>query len=114
MLIGKYKVESDDLNVTLFEKHKVQKDTKNSKKGDIYWTTIGYYSSVGSALKALVILKVNESGLKDLQTVQKEIDKLNKMIEDIDPASIPRPVTRSPVVSYNPKPTRTKSKKEGK
>ena len=76
MLIGKnYKVESDALNVTLYER-KV-----SNKSGKELWCVIGYYSTPANALHALVNLKVLETELKDLHTVVKKIDEVNKQIE---------------------------------
>ena len=88
MLLGKYKLESDELNATLYERH------KSKKTGQDYWTPHSYFSSVENALKGLITMKINQSGLRDLKTVQVEIDKLFKMVEKI----APEPVTRKPTI----------------
>ena len=60
MLIDKnWKIESDNLNVTLYKLRK-------SKKR---WESVGFYSSIQNALKALVDFEVASTELKDLQTV---------------------------------------------
>ncbi len=75
MDIGKkWKIGSDELNVTLLERG-------TTKKGKEAWRIRGYYSTPASALKGLVNLKVNRSGLKDLETVVAEIDKLHQLID---------------------------------
>ena len=76
MLIGtKYKVESDALQVTVYEKA-VSKKTKT-----IYWRAIAYYTTVAGALKGLLQLEVRKSGLTDLLTVQAAIERVEKLIE---------------------------------
>lgn len=75
MLIGKdYKIESDSLNVTLSKRHV-------SKKGQEYWTAVGYFSNVKNALKALVNLGVKETSLKDIKTVNQKQDELYSLID---------------------------------
>ena len=76
MLIGeKYKIESDSLNVTLYQKG----TSRNS--GKVYWRPIAYFSCVENALDHLVDLEVMETGLKDFRAViekQKELYQLIK------------------------------------
>lgn len=78
MLIGKnWKIESDELNVTLYERITKKKDGKE------YWKPHSYYSSVSNCLKSLVNIQVNKTGLKDLETVKKEIEGLHQLIESL-------------------------------
>jgi len=82
MLIGKdYKIESDELNVTLYRRHRVK--AKNDKPAHDIWTIKGYYSNPKNALYALIELEVNETGLKDLQTIVKRIDLLEDDIKAV-------------------------------
>ncbi len=78
MLISdKYKIESDSLNVTLY-----QKGTSKTN-GNIYWRPIAYFSNVTNALDHTVDLEVAETGLKDFRAVvekQKEIYQLIKSL----------------------------------
>lgn len=80
MLIGdKYKIESDSLNVTLYERAK-------SKTAVTGWRSIAFFSSPQNALEHLVDLEVAETGLKDLKTVvekQNELYTLVKQLENI-------------------------------
>ncbi len=84
MEIGKrFKITSDELNVTLYEKVK-KTYKKGEKKGqtELVWQVLGYYSSVANALIGLVNLEVNKTGLKELETIVKRIDGLEKMIKE--------------------------------
>ena len=75
MLIGqKYKIESDSLNITAFEK------MLSKKSGENYWKPIGYFSNVQNALKFMVDLEVAKTGLKDFQTVTKKQEELYQLI----------------------------------
>ena len=79
MLIGKkYKVESDDFNVTLYEKNK----SKNT--GLIYWRPVAYFSNIKNALKFLVDKKVMETGLVELKTVIKKQEELYRLIKGLE------------------------------
>lgn len=76
MLIGKkWKIESDELNVTLYQ--------KQSKEAKREWRAIGFYSTVANALKDLVNYDVRATGLKDLQTVVNKIDELKALIDRV-------------------------------
>lgn len=77
MQVGKnYKVVSDSLNVTLYKRYA-------SRAGDEKWKVAGYYSSIKSALSALVDCEVKETELKDLATVSQKQDELYKLIESL-------------------------------
>ncbi len=89
LLDENWKIESDELNVTLYERY------VSRKSGREYWRPHSYYSSVANALKGLVNIKVNRTGMRDLETVQKEIDKLHQLIDKIEPAFITQPITRN-------------------
>jgi hypothetical protein len=82
MEFGSYKVETDELNVTVFKKQIAQ---RGDKKGEVYWTPEGYFSKLENALKWLVDLHVKLTGLKDFETVIAEQKKLHKMIEALKP-----------------------------
>ena len=86
MLIGnKYKIESDSLNVTLYERAK-------SKATVTRWRSIAFFSSFQNALKYLIDLGVMETGLKDLQTVVKKQDELYTLVKQLE--NIPEGVGR--------------------
>ena len=78
MLIGdNYKIESDSLNVTLFQKR------INQKTGNPRWESIAFFSNPGNALKYIVDLEVMDTGMADLETVVKKIDELKRMINKL-------------------------------
>jgi hypothetical protein len=78
MLIGdKYRILSDSLNITLYEK------AKSKKPGATTWRAIAFFSNPKDALKHLINLKVMETELKDLETVCKRIDELYRLVETL-------------------------------
>lgn len=78
MNIGEnYRIESDSLNVTLYEKRITKKEH------NVSWVAIGYYSRFGNALKALMDLGVKKTGLRDYGLVCKKQDELYKLIEGL-------------------------------
>jgi hypothetical protein len=80
MLIGKkYKVESDAMNVILYEKEIAKKD------GDIRWRPMAYFSSIKYALRYLVNLELKATGLKDLETVNKKQEEILALINSLKP-----------------------------
>ena len=78
MLIGKdYKIESDNLNVILYER-------KTSKKGgNDYWIAISFFSSIKNALKSLADMKLRETKLKDMQTIARGQDEIYQLIDSL-------------------------------
>jgi len=80
MLIGtKFKIESDNLNVTLSRKRKrTHKDTKETYEA---WEIMGYFATVGGALHELVNQGVRDTKLTDLKSIVAKIDKLHNLIE---------------------------------
>ena len=77
MNIGnKYKIDSDALNITLYQKEK-------TKMGKVRWVIIGYFATLGNTLKFLVDLGVREGHLKDLETVVKKQDELYALINSL-------------------------------
>ena len=75
MLIGKnIKVETDEMNVTLFRRHVAKKTGKER------WKALTYHATVRDALNELVRMKVNKTGLKDVQTVVDKLDEVKNVI----------------------------------
>ena len=72
-----YKIESDTLNFTLYQK------TRSRRIGKEYWAVKGYYSSAKNALKALVDKEIMGDGFKDLESVVKKIDELKTTIDQL-------------------------------
>lgn len=79
MLIGeRYKLESDSLNVTLYERAK----SKNPRSTT--WRAIGYFSSPQNALQYLVDLGVMETGMRDFAAVVKKQRELFDLISSLE------------------------------
>jgi len=89
MIVGsKHKIESDDLNVTVYEK----RESKEGKEDT--WRPIGYFSRIDNALKFLVDRGVKETGLKDLKTVAQKQQELYELIESLElPRNSVQPVS---------------------
>lgn len=77
MLLDKnWKIEADSMNVTV-SRRCINKKNKEA------WRPEGFFSTVPDAIKFLIRLRVNETGLKDLKTVQAEISRLEKILEHL-------------------------------
>jgi len=76
----KYKIESDELNVALYEKY-ISKEGKN--KGKPQWKPVSYHGNVESALKSLVDKEINGTGLRDIKTVVTKVEELKKLISEV-------------------------------
>ena len=89
MLIGKnYKIESDDLNVTLFEKHIITGNGKGRPAtkpiGSEYWEPIAHFFTVKAALDYFVRQEIRNTGLTDLKTIVDKIEEIHKLIQTFD------------------------------
>jgi hypothetical protein len=80
MEFGDYKIESDELNVTVYKR---QITNKGENEGKVYWTPEAYFSNFTNALKWLVDLHVKLTGLKSFEQVVAEQSRLHKMIEEL-------------------------------
>ena len=79
-------VDTDgDKNVILMKK--VEKRVRDKQKktwvntGEYDWSVYGYYSSLESLLKTVVRKEMTGKGLKDIKSIQKKIEELEKVIE---------------------------------
>ena len=81
MRIGnKYKIESEPLNVILYEK-KIAASGKN--KGKEIWVVLGYYATPKGALDDLLDKRVRKTGLTELEKVVTEIESFRKELKEI-------------------------------
>lgn len=79
MLINeKYKIESDNLNVTLYRL------SKPRKEGVKNWDAIAFFSTPKNALKYLVENEITGTGMKDLKTVVDKMDELEGLINRLN------------------------------
>jgi len=70
---------SDDLQVTLEQRHVA---SKGKNAGKEIWTAYGYYSTAKAALQAWVELEIRRTGLEDIIAVMKRIDELERIIKE--------------------------------
>ena len=70
-----YKIESDALNVTVYQRQIKKKD------GSEYWKAIGYFSRFQNAIKFIADLEINEAGMKDFGEVVKKQGEIYQLIE---------------------------------
>ena len=80
-----WSVDTDgDKNVILMKK--VEKRVRNKEKktwentGEYDWSVYGYYPNLESLLKAVVRKEITGEGLKDIESIQKKIEELEKVI----------------------------------
>ena len=81
-----WSVDTDgDKNVILMKK--VEKRVRDKEKktwvntGEYDWSVYGYYPNLESLLKAVVRKEITGEGLKDIESIQKKIEELEKVIK---------------------------------
>ena len=79
-------VDTDgDKNVILMKK--VEKRVRDKEKktwintGEYDWSIYGYYPNLESLLKAVSRKEITREGLKDIKSIQKKIEELEKVIK---------------------------------
>ena len=106
MIVGKYKITGEKMDVVLSEEYEVKEDSKAytlgdttaRKKGDIVYNNPHYFANVNQALKWILSTEVNATGLEDLQTVVNKIDSLEKLIDNLDLEEVKEEI-RKPTMS---------------
>lgn len=85
----KYKIESDPLNVILFQKIEPKPKKKDETEEDEPleentkepgWRPIGYYSNIKKALYGLIEHEINGTGFKEVQDIVDKIEELKQLI----------------------------------
>ena len=81
-----WSVDTDgDKNVILMKK--VEKRIRDKEKktwvntGEYDWSVYGYYPNLESLLKAVSRKEITREGLKDIKSIQKKIEELEKVIK---------------------------------
>jgi hypothetical protein len=98
----KYKIESDELNITVYQK--VDKTSEKSKRLSKMWADkgvkpstvekwniMGYYPDIKSALHSIVGHGIKDTELKDVETIMGKINELHTMIDNF---KIPDVITK--------------------
>lgn len=85
---GHYKIESDPLNYTLYERN------TSSNTGVEYWRAIAFFSNLRSAVDHLATLELAKTGLSDLREVLRRQDEIEKIIRSIIPVKFATGTTK--------------------
>ena len=75
----KYKIESDSMNITVYEKN-------ISKSDNVYWRPIAFFSKSEQALTFIADLEVRKTGFKDLKSVAEKQDEIYRLISSLEKA----------------------------
>lgn len=75
ILDEKYKIESEELNVTLYEKVK-------KKNGNYDWQPVSYHLNFEQTYKYIINREINLTNMKDLETVLEKIQELNDYLKE--------------------------------
>jgi hypothetical protein len=81
MLIGdKYKIESGELNITLFKKYNNKKTKKEA------WRLIGYFTDIKQALWFMVKHDIQGMGFDNLVKIDQRLDEIHATIKALIPS----------------------------
>lgn len=76
----KYSIESDVLNVTVYE-HSVVKEKESKNFGKEVKRAVGYLTTIDQAFKFLIDREVKGTGMEDFNTIMNKIEELRFDIE---------------------------------
>ena len=76
----KYSIESDVLNVTVYE-HSIVKKKESENFGKEVKKPVGYLTTIDQAFKFLIDREVKGTGMKELNTIMNKITELRSDIE---------------------------------
>ena len=76
----KYSIESDVLNVTVYE-HSVVKEKESKNLGKEVKMAVGYLTTIDQAFKFLIDREVKGTGMEDFNTIMNKIAELRFDIE---------------------------------
>lgn len=78
----KYSIESDVLNVTVYE-HSVVKEKESKNFGKEVKKAVGYLTTIDQAFKFLIDREVKGTGMEDFNTIMNKIAELRFDIERV-------------------------------
>ena len=76
----KYSIESDVLNVTVYE-HSIVKEEESENFGKEVKKPVGYLTTIDQAFKFLIDREVKGTGMKEFNTIMNKIIELRSDIE---------------------------------
>ena len=76
----KYSIESDVLNVTVYE-HSIVKEEESENFGKEVKKPVGYLTTIDQAFKFLIDREVKGTGMKELNMIMNKITELRTDIE---------------------------------
>ena len=76
----KYSIESDVLNVTVYE-HSIVKKEESENFGKEVKKPVGYLTTIDQAFKFLIDREVKGTGMEDFNTIMNKITELRSDIE---------------------------------
>ena len=76
----KYSIESDVLNVTVYE-HSIVKEEESENFGKEVKKPVGYLTTIDQAFKFLIDREVKGTGMEDFNTIMNKIAELRFDIE---------------------------------
>ena len=76
----KYSIESDVLNVTVYE-HSIVKEEESENFGKEVKKPVGYLTTIDQAFKFLIDREVKGTGMKELNMIMNKITELRSDIE---------------------------------
>lgn len=76
----KYSIESDVLNVTVYE-HSVVKEKESKNFGKEVKKAVGYLTTIDQAFKFMIDREVKGTGMEDFNTIMNKIAELRFDIE---------------------------------
>lgn len=79
ILNEKYRIISDELNVTVQESY-ISKNVEYL--GEKMYKSISYHPSIAMAIKSIIDDEINGTGLKDIKTVSDKIEELKKYVDE--------------------------------
>ncbi|MGL4107247.1 hypothetical protein [Clostridium sp. LP20] len=78
----KYKVESEESNVIIYEK-RIPKVNEGEEPKEPKWLPISYHPNLEMAYRSLMTKEINGTGLKDIETVLDKISELKSFIKEV-------------------------------
>ncbi len=97
---SRYKIESDDMNVTLLERHVAKAEHRLTKvAGRESWIAIRYYGNLENLLNGVVDIEIGKTGMATLAEVVAVVKNLKADIHQMLAENISRTYEKGPEAS---------------